>query len=283
MEKMLLKYRSWYQGEPPRPIRLQIPGWSGEQNQHRNGDVPQPWHCIPFVEGSTYGLELFYAFDTECHVKMVEGEVKFFGDFSEESKKIPKSVTPPFSSFAPGHFGMTSCLDIEAPEDYILRIEPHPRFYTDETYTVPLAIPGHLNTSMWPKIFFVVFKNPMPGQTYIFRKNEPYAQIIILPRKMQYEIREMTSGESSARALLEDGIETLNKKFVKNSWFDYKGNNFDDKYKILNNIFTKEGKEGIRTFLKSVSNQNMEKCKIIKKKLFFPKKKNEIIQNKEKE
>ena len=93
----------------------------------------------------------------------------------------------------------------------------------------------------------------------------------------------MTSGESSARALLEDSIETLNKKFVKNSWFDYKGNNFDDKYKILNNIFTKEGKEGIRRFLKSVSNQNMEKCKIIKKKLFFPKKKNEIIQNKEKE
>lgn len=279
---MLLKYRSWYQGEAPKPIRLQIPGWSGEQNQHRNGDIPQPWHCTPFIEGSTYGLELLYSFDTECHVKMVEGEIQFFGDFSEESKKIPKDVIPPFSSFAPGHFGMTSCLDIEVPEDYILRLEPHPRFYTDETYTVPLAIPGHLNTSMWPKIFFVVFKNPMPGQTYIFRKNEPYAQILILPRKIHYDVREMTSAESSSRSLQEETMENFNKKFVQNSWTDYKGNNFDDKYKILNNIFAKEGKEGVRLFLKGIAEKTLSQTKI-KKKLFFPKKKNEVIQDKEKE
>lgn len=273
MEKISLKYRSWYQGQQPRPIRLQIPGWSGEPNHHQNGDVPQPWHCIPFVEASTYGLELLYSFDTECHVKMVEGEVKFFGDFSEEGNKIPKIITPPFSSFAPGHFGMTSCLDIEVPEDFIIRIEPHPRYYTDETYTVPLAIPGHLNTSMWPKIFFVVFKNPMPGQTYIFKKDEPYAQILILPRKIDYDIREMTSAEISVRSLMEEKIENHNKKISKNSWSDYKGNNFDDKYKILNNIFKKEGKEGVRVFLKELAEKPQQVGKTIKKKLFFPRKK----------
>ena len=277
---MLLKYRSWYKGEAPRQIRLQIPGWSGEPNEHKNGDVPQPWHCTPFVEGSTYGIELLYSFDTECTVKMVDGEVQFIGDFSREN--LPESVIPPFSNFAPGHFGMTSCLDIEVPEGYVLRIEPHPRYYTDETYTVPLAIPGHLNTSMWPRIFFVVFKNPMPNQTYVFRKGEPYAQIIILPRKMLYEITPMTSAESTSRAILEDNLEKYHKKFVQNSWHDHKNNNFDDKYKLLNQIFIRHGKSGVQKFLQDIANNCIKKNGLTKKKLFFPKGKNEIIQDKEK-
>jgi hypothetical protein len=274
MEKILLKYRSWYQGQPPQHIRLQIPGWSGEPNDHKDGDIPQPWHCTPFVEGSTYGLELLYSFNTEFHVKTINGEVKFTGDFTEENKILPNSILPPFSTFAPGHFGMTSCLDIEVPDGYVLRIEPHPRYYTDETYTVPLVIPGHINTIMWPKIFFVVFKNPMPGQTYIFRKNEPYAQILIVPRKVLYEIKPMTSGEQSARGLLDDSIQTFCKKFTENDWYDNKGNNFDDKYKILNRIYVKKGKEGVYQFLQSIADETYRKYrKITKKKIFFPKKK----------
>ncbi len=279
MEKILVKYRSWYQGQPPKPIRLQIPGWSGEPNEHKEGDIPQPWHCVPFVEGSTYGLELLYSFNTECHVKMINNQVNFLGDFTIENKSFPSVLLPPFSSFAPGHFGMTSCLDIQVPDNYILRIEPHPKYYTDHTYTVPLVIPGHINTSMWPKIFFVVFKNPMPEQTYIFRKDEPYAQILILPRKVFYEINPMTSSEIFARVNAEESINKNCKEFVENNWHDHKGNNFDDKYKVLNKIYTRKGNDGVKQFLEKTNQKVYEKCKkITKKKIFFPKKaKNEII------
>jgi hypothetical protein len=80
----------------------------------------------------------------------------------------------------------------------------------------------------------------MPGQTYIFRKDEPYAQILIVPRKILYEIQPMTSGEQSARGLLDDSIQKFCKKFTENDWHDNKGNNFDDKYRILNRIHIKK-------------------------------------------
>src|SRR5581483_5793386 len=115
-------------GLPPRQIRLQIPGWAGDSHDHGDGAKPQPWHCPPWVDGSTYGLELIYPFDTECHVVNDNGEIKFIGDFSPEQ---PTGIKfPPFMTFAPGHYGYTSALDIQVPDDHVLRIEPHPRFYT---------------------------------------------------------------------------------------------------------------------------------------------------------
>src|SRR5687767_59867 len=84
MHKIELKYRCWYKGVPPKPIKLQIPGWAGDSHGHSNGDKPQPWHCPPFVEGATYGLELIYPFETEVSVRNVDGKIKFDGDFSKE-------------------------------------------------------------------------------------------------------------------------------------------------------------------------------------------------------
>lgn len=277
MEKITysLKYRTWYDCKPPQPIHLQIPGWGGQPNNHKDGDVPQPWHCIPFVEASTYGLELYYAFDTECHVKMIDGKVAFFGDFEKEKEKIPNDkVIPPFKAFAPGHFGMTSCLDIVVPDNYVIRLEPHPKFYTDESHTFPILVPGHINTPMWPKIFFVVFKNPIPGQTFIFRKNEPYGQILVIPRKVSYDVKEMTHSEKSKRNYIDELIIKYNKIISTNVWRDYEGNIFSDKYKILNQIYVRQGKDAVIKFLQSLAMKSIQKNdKIIKKKLFFPKKK----------
>jgi len=275
MEKISLKYRTWYNGKPPRQTHMQIPGWSGQPNNHTDGDVPQPWHCTPFLEGSTYGLELLYAFDTECHVKMVNGELQFLGDFEKEKSKVPsENAIPPFKTFAPGHFGMTSCLDILVPDGYVLRLEPHPRYFTDETYTVPLLVPGHINSPMWPKIFFVVFKNPMPGQTYIFRKDEPYGQILVVPRKVLYDIQPMTHSEQLARAAIDDIIVKYSKTICSNNWRDNLGNNFNDKYKMLNQLYVRKGKDAVINFLQSLSSKTIQKHdKIIKKKLFFPKRK----------
>lgn len=273
MKKIEIKYRTWFKGVPPKPIKLQIPGWSGQHNQHKNGDRPQPWHCIPFVEASTYGLELVYNFDTECHVKNIDGKIIFEGDFEEEQKQVKDAQLPPFSTFAPGHFGMTSSLDIQVPEDYVLRTEPHPRFYTDHTGNVPCCIAGHLQTSWWPKIFFVVFKNPLPNQTIIFRKNEPYAQILIVPKKVEYHIQKMTQGEELQRIQTTKQIDENAKKIAKNDWTDYKGNNFDDKYKILAKINNKGGCPEMKKFLERMAHTK----KINLKKKLFIKRKNEKL------
>lgn len=272
MKKLSLKYRNWHNAEPPKPIKLQIPGWAGEPNDHKTGDKPQPWHCLPFIEGNTYGLELCYPFWTECHVYMKNEKICFDGDFSQENSGIPM---PPFSAFAPGHFGMTSALDIKVPEGYVLRLETHPRFYTDDKNTTPCCIPGHLQTEWWPKIFFVVFKNPMPGQTYIFRKGEPYGQILIVPKKVSYEISEMSNKEILERNNFDQIIEDYGKTISNNDWNDYLGNNFNDKYKVLSAVFAKSGEEGLNVFIKEL----IEKIKKNKPKIKYGliKRKDEII------
>ena len=206
-EKIDIKYRLWFKGVAPQKTKLDIPGWAGDPNSHKNGDKPQPWHCIPFVESSTYSLELNYPFDTECHVKIVNGSIVFEGDFTEENKGCPEVTLPPFIAFSPGHFGMTSSIDIKVPPGYVLRTEPHPKFYTDMTNTVPCCIAGHIQTEWWPKIFFVVFKNPMPGQTLVFKKGDPYCQLLILPRKVIYNIQEMSEEEKLERLCLDEKID----------------------------------------------------------------------------
>lgn len=286
MRKTEIKYRTWFKGIPPRPIKLEIPGWAGDSHGHSDGDRPQPWHCPPFVDGATYGLELLYPFDSECHVKVVDGQIKFEGDFAEENRLVNGVQFPPFMSFAPGHFGFTSSLDLKVPPGHILRLEAHPRFYTDTTYTVPLAVPGHIQTEWWPKIFFVVFKQPMPGQTYIFRKNEPYAQVLVLPRKVVYDIKEMTPEEKEERRVLDDKLAKYHKYFVRNRWTDHIGHTFDDKYRILSGIFAKHGVDGINNFLNKIverveNRKKMSVAKVGRPRVLGLKRNHETVQNQE--
>ena len=276
-ESIRVKYRTWHLGKSPKPIKLQIPGWAGSDLTHENGSKAQPWHCQPFVEASTYGLELVYPFSTECHVKMKNGELLFEGDFTEENKIVAKdSVTlPPFMKFADGHFGMTSCVDIQVPDDMILRIEPHPRFYTDSTNTVPIAVAGHLQTSWWPKIFFVVFKNPSEGQKYIFRQDEPYAQILILPKKVHNDINEMTQNEIFSRLVQDKILTDEARKISGHSWKSDEGYKFDDKYKKLGSLASKHGCPFVQQHLESIKDNPKSK---IKRKLI--KNENKTIQTK---
>ena len=282
-EPIRVKYRYWHQGKPPKPIRLQIPGWSGIDNQHTNGSKAQPWHCQPFVDGSTYGLELCYPFDTECHVQVRDGKLEFIGDFEEENKvtMLQNVKLPPFSSFAEGHFGMTSCLDLQVPDDMVLRIESHPRFYTDTTNTVPCVVPGHLQTSWWTKIFFVVFKNPVEGQKYIFRKGEPYAQILVLPKKCSYDVVEMTENEKFKRGTQDNIIVDFARNIAGNTWVSEAGHEFDDKYKKLSTVAAKNGCPYMTKHLEDIKN----KPKVSIKRKLLKKRKDEdsAVQDKEKD
>lgn len=255
MEDIVVKYRTWHTSLPPRPIKLQIPGWSGDDRRHGNGVRPQPWHCPPFVDGSTYGHELIYPYKSECRVKRVDGQIIFEGDFSEEDWMIsesgelvsgdrPKKTTPPMMSFAPGHYGMSSGMDLEPPEGYVIRTEPHPRFYTDETGTVPCMLAGHIQR-WWSRIFFVVFKAPKEGETQIFRPGDPYGQLLFVPQRNQTKFEQFSPEESRIRELREKRISDHGSKIANHSWRDHKMLTFDDKYKVLSSAYSKGGYENL--------------------------------------
>ena len=254
-----LKWRACHNADkyPPKRIKLEIPGWAGVDKNHSFGAIPQPWHCPPFVEGNTYGLELIYPFDSECIVKNVDGKIVFDCDFSKEEGY--DNSDPPFQCFAPGHFGFTSSFDFLPPKDHVIRIEPHPKYFTDHTWTTPLAVPGHIHGEWWTKIFFIVFKQPPSGGRYIFRKGEPYAQILILPKKVDYKIEEMTPVEKFKRMHLDNN----SKLFIKDSWKDHNGNVFDDKYRNIGCEFAKGGMEGI---CKKIEENINNRVKINKKR-----------------
>ena len=255
MEDILVRYRTWHTAQVPRPIKLQIPGWSGKDRTHGDGSIPQPWHCPPFVDGSTYGHELVYPYKSECVVKRVGGELIFEGDFSDEpwfiaeggetiSGEQDKKRTPPMMSFAPGHYGMSSGLDMEPPEGYVIRTEPHPRFYTDDTGTVPCLLAGHIQR-WWSRIFFVVFKAPRDGEAQIFRQGEPYGQVLFVPQKNPVCFERFSAEEAREREFREKRIGDHGRKIANHSWHDNRMQTFDDKYKVLSSAYAKGGYEGV--------------------------------------
>lgn len=252
MDDIVVKYRTWHTSQPPRPTRLQIPGWAGKDRRHGNGADPQPWHCPPFVDASTYGHELVYPYKSECRVKRIDGQIVFEGDFSGEDWMMgeggdflgghPRKSTPPMMSFAQGHYGMSSGLDLEPPEGYVIRTEPHPRFYTDDTGTVPCMLAGHIQR-WWSRIFFVVFKAPREGETHVFRPGDPYGQLIFVPQKNSVVFNRFTEEESKVREIREKRLSEHARKIANYSWNDGKMLTFDDKYRVLSSSYAKGGYE----------------------------------------
>ena len=283
MKEILVKYRTWHLGTAPRPTRLQMPGWAGQNRDHGNGATPQPWHCPPFVDASTYGHELVYPFKSESTVRRINGDLIFDGDFSDEQWSIneagmsvsgeePKKRTPPMMSFAPGHYGMSSALDIEPPEGYVLRTEPHPRFFTDETGTVPCLLSGHIQR-WWSRIFFVVFKAPREGEVHIFRPGEPYGQVLFLPQKNNVQFIPFSEEEAKERETRDRRIGEHGQRIAKHVWVDNKSQTFDDKYKVLSGVYARGGYESVDEHIsKSMSWKKTEIKTKIPKRLFSAKK-----------
>lgn len=271
---MIVKYRTFYKIQPPRQIKLEIPGWSGENEKRESGNKPQPWHCPPFVEGSTYGHELLYPYKSECFVKRINGQIIFEGDFSEEqwmlSSGEDKKIIPPMMNFSPDHYGMSSNLDLEPPEGYVIRTEPHPKFYTDNTGTVPCMLAGHIQR-WWSRIFFVVFKAPREGETQIFRPGEPYGQLLFVPQKNNIEFKPFSEKERQTREIRERKISDHGRKISSHSWLDNRMLTFDDKYKVLSSAYSKGSYEKVDKIIdEKISGTSKIKTKI-PKRLFLNK------------
>jgi hypothetical protein len=194
-----VKYRLFEPRLNPRRTRIEMPGWAGRAEPRRDGSHEQAWHCMPFVEGAQYGIELFYPFDNELRVGKREGRVVLDGDFGPD----PETGVnwPPFRPFGEDYYTYQLLLDLHVADDLAVRTEPHPRYYTSPDDDVPLAVPALLRTSWWPMISFVVFKAPPEGRVHVFRPDEPFMQIVIVPAEPEFELVPMSEEEAAEREM----------------------------------------------------------------------------------
>jgi hypothetical protein len=248
-ETLLLRYRSEYGAPPPRRIKLQIPGWAGSSAGSGDGAAAQPWHCQPFVEGATYGLELAYPYRSECVVVSEGGAIRFEGGLAAEMEEA--KLPHPFGTFAAAHYGMATALDLFPPPGYALRLGPHPRYFTERTGDVPLALPGHLQR-FWPRQFFAVFRAPPEGTAHVFRPGEPYAQLLVVPVDQTYDVRPMEAQLAADRAKQDRQVTLLAYFLARHLWRSDVGNWFDDKYKQLLRLFRRDGLGAVAEHLDAV-------------------------------
>jgi hypothetical protein len=194
-----VKYRLFEPRLNPRRTKMEVPGWSGQPEPRKDGSHEYGWHCMPFVEGAQYGIEIFYPYDNELRVTRRDGRVVLDGDFGPDPGTGIQ--WPPFRAFGEGYYTYQLLLDLQVPPDMAVRTEPHPRYYTSDADDVPLAVPALLRTNWWPMISFVVFKAPPEGHWHVFRPDEPFMEILILPAEPQFELVGMTEEEAAEREM----------------------------------------------------------------------------------
>jgi len=140
-------------------------------------------------EAAHYGVEVFYPYANELRVTTTDGRLVFDGDFGPPPDE--ERNWPPFRTFGERFYTYQILLDLKVEAGFAVKIEPHPRFYTDPTDSVPIAVPA-LIRNWWPMLFFVVFKSPPEGRAHVFRPGEPFAQFTIIPEECDFELVEMT-------------------------------------------------------------------------------------------
>ena len=97
------------------------------------------------------------------------------------------------------------------------------------------AVPALLRTSSWPMISFVVFTAPPEGRTDVFRRGDPFMQMIFVLAEPEFEQAAMTEAEAAERKLLDRRIHDSRETLVKDStWTSSTRTVFDGTYR---NIF----------------------------------------------
>jgi len=228
----IVKYRSYTPGLNPRRTRLESPGWAGDRQPRQNGSMEQAWHCLPFSEGARYGLEIFYPHPNPLTVETRNGRIALSGDFGPRPERHG-GEWPPFRAFGDLYYTYQVSLDLKVEEGFAIRTEPHPRFYTDPTHTTPVAVPA-LIRRWWPMTYFLVFKAPPEGQAHIFRRGEPFAQILVVPEEADFELVPMSEEEAAERELQSQRIyESRPTLSVDSEWTSATNTVFDGTYRRI--------------------------------------------------
>ena len=227
-----LKYRLHGHRPPPQPIQLAIPGWGGAQQPRADGSHEQPWHCTPFSESARYGVEVLYPFDEELRVTRTEQGVALDAAWGEPAD--PHMHWPPFRTFGEDYYSYQIALDLRVAKGWAIRTEPHPRYFTDASNTTPLAVPALIRTEWWPMMFFCIFKAPPPGVTHVFRKDEPFMSVIVLPAEPELALEPMSEEEAAERELrsrrIAESRDALNEG---NRWLSTTNTVFDGTYRLM--------------------------------------------------
>ena len=227
-----IKYRLVNRELRPRRTKLEIPGWAGQSQPRADGAHEYAWHCAPFTESAQYGIEVFYPYANELHVSRRDGQLVLDGDFGPSPGGDLQ--WPPFRSFGENFYTYQLLLDLKVDPEWAVRTEPHPRFYTDPTDTVPVAVPALLRTEWWPMISFVVFKTPAEGRTHIFRPGEPMLQILFLPVKADFQLAEMDEEEAAEREMRGRRIHASRPTLAADTtWVSDTDTEFDGTYRHL--------------------------------------------------
>lgn len=214
----------------PRRTRMAMPGWGGQTEPRADGSHEQPWHCIPFTEAATAGIELFYPYDDELHVSQRDGLPVFSHPGQPDA---PCDQPAPFRSFGAGYYTYQSSIDLKVEPGLAIKVETHPRFYTDRTGTVPIAVPA-LIRHWWPMIYFVVFKVPAEGQTHIFRSGEPFMQMTVVEADATIELIDMPAEEAAEREMQSERIYASRETLGKDSrWISSTDTVFDATYRRI--------------------------------------------------
>ena len=227
-----LKYRLHGQRPAPRRTEMPIPGWGGEPQPRADGSHEQPWHCTPFSESARYGVEVLYPFDEELRVRKVRGRVRLEADWGEPVD--PDMMWPPFRTFGKDFYSYQLSLDLEAPPGWAIRVEPHPRYFTDPTDTTPLAVPALVRSEWWPMMFFCIFKAPPKGATHVFRKGEPFLSVIMLPAEPDVELDAMSEDEAAEREMRARRIAANRDQLAEGTrWLSTTNTIFDGTYRHM--------------------------------------------------
>jgi len=221
-----------------------------------NGSEPEPWHCLPLVEASTYGLELVYPYQTEAHIINDNGEVRLEWDWAREPGGVvsPREISL-FATKPVRFYSFVTSVDLQTPPGYVLQTQPHPRYYLEDSETVPLPLSAHVQSEWWPASLFVVFKIPPRGHRHIFRKDEPFVKVLAVPQRLTFDAVEMSYEEQFARNELDKAIVAAKPYVAKNIWHNPRGTDFDDHYKMLSHAFARDGIAGVQQTLREANEE----------------------------
>ncbi len=143
------------------------------------------------------GVELLYPFEEELRVTRFRGKVT--GSTPPGGGPGDGLMWPPFrGTFGEDFYSYQLSLDLEVPAGWAVRTEPHPRLPTPTPATrSPLAVPALIRSEWWPMMFFCIFKAPPKGVTHVFRKDEPFMSLIVLPAEPDLDLQPMTEEEAA--------------------------------------------------------------------------------------
>ena len=120
------------------------------------------------------------------------------------------------------------------PPGFAVRTEPHPRYFTDPTYTTPLAVPALIRSEWWPMVFFAIFRAPPPGVTHVFRPGEPMMAFVVIPEDPDIELAPMDEDDAAQRELRARRLSASRDRLAQGTrWMSDTNTIFDGTYRNL--------------------------------------------------